>query len=514
MKNWKSIILVLWIILLIFPYLIGVFQSDTDLFFGGFLLNPIDGFSYIAKMQQGFRGNWFFQLPFTFESNGKAILFLFYILLGHISRIFSLNLIFVFHFFRIVFAICLFFTLDKFVSLFFNKKDFFWKVTFLTLLFGGGLGWLFLFTGNLPADFWVAEAFPFLSSFTNPHFSLTLILMLWGYIIAAARMVNTKQRILIFPIGFLLSIISPFSALITGFIFLFYFFINKEINFRSKLVNLSLYFLGSSPMSVYQYFVVKNDPILSLWNDQNITPAPSIGNFIFSFSPFLLGLFLFLVLWFRSDKKKPEYQVKGLFFWVGFAAILLFLPITLQRRFLVGFYIPIVLLFYIGLSYVFSDYVKYTGIKKIMGVIIFILALPSIFLVYSSSLLAVIEKNEKLFFPTSYYKSGEWINKNIKPGSVFLATSESGLLIPSFSYVKTVCGHPFETINYQDTLALVDQFWNGEMDLLEQKNFLEFTHTDYVYYTLDEGEYLSPTILEEFPLIYQSGLVRIYKVIK
>ena len=224
MKNWKFIILVLWIFLLIFPYLIGVFQSNKELVFGGFLLNPIDGFSYLAKMQQGFQGNWYFQLPFTSEFNGNALLFLFYILLGHITRIFSLNIVFVFHLFRVIFAICLFFSLDKFVSLFFQQKDFFWKITFLTLLFGGGLGWLYVFTGNLPADFWVAESFPFLSSFTNPHFSLTLILMFWGYIFAASKQINSRQRNLIFPIGFLLSIISPFSALITGFIFLILFF--------------------------------------------------------------------------------------------------------------------------------------------------------------------------------------------------------------------------------------------------------------------------------------------------
>ena len=194
MKNWKLIILVLWIFLLIFPYLIGVFQSNNELVFGGFLLNPIDGFSYLAKMEQGFQGNWFFQLPFTFEFNGNAILFLFYILLGHISRIFSLNIVFVFHLFRVIFAICLFFTLEKFVSLFFQQKDFFWKITFLTLLFGGGLGWLYVFTGNLPADFWVAESFPFLSSFTNPHFTLTLILMLWGYIFAASIKLKFKTK--------------------------------------------------------------------------------------------------------------------------------------------------------------------------------------------------------------------------------------------------------------------------------------------------------------------------------
>ena len=50
------------------------------------------------------------------------------------------------------------------------------------------------------------------------------------------------------------------------------------------------------------------------------------------------------------------------------------------------------------------------------------------------------------------------------------------------------------------------------MNLLEQRNFLEFTHSDYVFYGLNEIDYLPPVILEELPIIYQSGPVKIYKV--
>lgn len=515
MKNWKFAILFFWVILLIFPYLIGFLKSDTSVVFGGFLLNPIDGFSYIAKIQQGFHGSWFFQLPYTAEFNGKAILFIFYILLGHIAQIFSLNLIFVFHLFRVLFAVLLFFTLDRFVTLFFDPRKFFWKITFLTLIFGGGLGWLFLVSGNLPADFWVAEAFPFLSSFSNPHFPLTLTLMLWGYIFAASRKIHAKGWISIFLVGFFLSIISPFSALINGLIFLFYFSIDKVIDFQSKFFKLVIYFLGSAPMSIYQYIVVKGDPVLSLWNEQNITPTPTIGNFIFSFSPFLPGLCLFILLWIRSGKKKEiNFQVYGLIFWIGIAIILIYLPVGLQRRFLVGLYIPIVVLFYIGLSLLIENYAKFIKYKKKLAAFFFILAFPSVFLVYSGSLLAIIEKNEKLFIPKSIFKSGEWIGENVEPGSVILSTSESGLILPTFSYIKTVCGHPFETIDYEETLDLVDDFWNGNMDKEEQKAFLKLTQADYVYFGVYEREYLPPLSIVDFSLVYESDRIKIFKVIQ
>jgi hypothetical protein len=41
------------------------------------------------------------------------------------------------------------------------------------------MGWLALFTGAFTSDFWVAETYPFLSAYANPHFPLGLALVLW-----------------------------------------------------------------------------------------------------------------------------------------------------------------------------------------------------------------------------------------------------------------------------------------------------------------------------------------------
>ena len=60
--------------------------GDTHVF-GGFLLNPLDGNSYLAKMQQGASGSWRFTLPFTPEPGEGAYLFLFYLALGHLCRL-------------------------------------------------------------------------------------------------------------------------------------------------------------------------------------------------------------------------------------------------------------------------------------------------------------------------------------------------------------------------------------------------------------------------------------------
>jgi len=51
------------------PYLVAARSGGEELVFGGFLLNPIDGNSYLAKMQQGYAGTWRFTLPYTAQKS-------------------------------------------------------------------------------------------------------------------------------------------------------------------------------------------------------------------------------------------------------------------------------------------------------------------------------------------------------------------------------------------------------------------------------------------------------------
>ncbi len=65
--------------------------------FAGFLLNPVDGFSYLAKMRQGFDGGWSFHLPYASGPSSGAFLFPYYLLLGHIARLLGADLVLVLH---------------------------------------------------------------------------------------------------------------------------------------------------------------------------------------------------------------------------------------------------------------------------------------------------------------------------------------------------------------------------------------------------------------------------------
>ena len=56
------------------PFLIAYWTTPEGLFYTGFLSNPEDGHTYLAKMRQGMRGDWLFHMPFTPEPHRGAFL--------------------------------------------------------------------------------------------------------------------------------------------------------------------------------------------------------------------------------------------------------------------------------------------------------------------------------------------------------------------------------------------------------------------------------------------------------
>ncbi len=71
-KRVVLIISCLVIVLITIPYVYAFQAGSAEFDFGGFLINPTDGHSYLAKMQLGFQGGWKFALPYTAEPGEGA----------------------------------------------------------------------------------------------------------------------------------------------------------------------------------------------------------------------------------------------------------------------------------------------------------------------------------------------------------------------------------------------------------------------------------------------------------
>jgi len=125
------------------PYLWAYHTAGSEYEFGGFLLNPIDGNSYLAKMYQGWQGSWWFHLPYTSQVGEGVPLFLYYLALGQFTRLIDGSLQITFHAARIVGSVLLLIAIWNFYGRVLPKRRIKW-LAFALALFGSGFGWLHL----------------------------------------------------------------------------------------------------------------------------------------------------------------------------------------------------------------------------------------------------------------------------------------------------------------------------------------------------------------------------------
>jgi len=495
------------ILLITIPYIYAFQASSADNIFGGFLINPIDGHSYLAKMQLGYQGNWKFTLPYTASPGEGAYLFTLYIGLGHLARIGNLPLLAVFHIARVISAIFLLWVLSLYFKSIFSKPKM-QILGFSIAALGSGAGWIAIFFGSFTSDFWVAEAYPFLSMYTNPHFSLGLGLMLLALISGFGR-----NSIGFAVLGIALGFVQPFAVVIVILVLSIQAAFELLGSKKSALVKIKeskhikrllLFGTGGSLVLFYQYWSILSDPILSIWNQQNITESPGLVDLAISLSPCLMLAILGTAKGWNSE------QGRLIFGWVAVSMILILVPWNLQRRFLTGIYVPLAGLSVFGTEVIFEKIsIKFQTIT----VILFCLILPTNIIVLLSGIQAAAKQDPKIYISASIMDGFDWLTENSKQDAIVLADKRNGLFIPSMTGRKTIYGHPFETINAVKERIFTEKYFQGELSTEEGQAQLEQKNVDYVFYEVDLTQDLTAWMKAmKYPLVFNNDKVEIYMV--
>lgn len=487
---------------------LGYLRSNNEVSFGGLIFNPIDGYSYFAKMQQGASGEITFQLPYTSQENGTIFIFTFYILLGHISQLTSIEIPIIFNIFRIGIAILCFFSLDQLLKNLFRQDDLYLKSAFISLLFGGGLGWIYFLFGDLPIDFWVSEAYIFLSSISNPHFILSFLILSFLLKLILQEKVDIKSSVLFFILSIILSSVSPFASIIFCFVLIVDILQNRN-KFLQKLKIFLSFTVPAFIVGGYQYFSIKNDPILRAWDLQNITLTPGLINLIFGLSPFIIGIAIMIYLNI-NNKIQISKPIWLLIIWILFAFCMVFVPFNLQRRFLVGIYLPITIVFWhITKSYIQSNQKR---IKKAIPFILIGSVMISNLIITVGSTSAINTKDEIFYIGNNVSSAIDWMDRNIEKNSVILSNELNGLKIPALGHYKVVYGHPFETIRADEMKLNLSNFWMGQMSEENAKEFITENDVDYVFcgYTVSINE--CPQITNLYKVVYNTEHIAIFQV--
>jgi hypothetical protein len=501
--NRKSIlILIIFLGLITIPFIVAAGYGGESKVFNGFLINPTDGYSYLAKIQEGASGKWLFNLPFTHLTSISSFLFEYYIFLGHLSRWLGISNLWIFHLARVINAMLFAIVLIWFIQQYFHNKSISSKWVLAICLFGSGMGWLVTFSGIVTMDLWVAEAYPFLASFANPHFPLSIAVML-GMFIVWEKDKHWQAYLITAVLGVLLAILQPFCNIIVGLVlgvdWIFELFQHEP--WKRKATVLAIFGLSSLPIAVIYLNNIASDPLLAQWNKQNITPSPAIWDLLISFSPAII----FALIGFWKQKNNREKSHRLLWIWAVLSLGICFIPISLQRRFLIGVYIPLSILAVEGIQAIFKNAniqrrVRWTAIYTA-------LVIPTNLILIVIFCFGIIGQKPDYFLSKDEVKAFDWLKVHGKPDGLVLSDSQTGLYIPATTGLRVIYGHPYETPNAAIQKMLVDECliqWNKDCSQLISGNNI------YLLIGTQPGQVLPNTIATK--LEFSSGPVEVYAV--
>jgi hypothetical protein len=522
---WSTAILILSCL----PYLIAAWIAPEGWQFAGILVNPLDGQSYMAKMQQGAAGRWLFHLTYTPEPHDGAFIFTFYLALGHLAALTGLPKILIFHLARLLAGFWLLWVVFRFiarVTTYPAER----RLAFVLIVSASGLGWLGVIFGAFPIDLWVPEAFTPYSLYANPHFPLAMTLMLiifeqitWPTLPPPQSPISTLRGHSLSSIlhslspaltALALAMILPFALLTTWAILIVFLGWSYAITRRLpwQLVwSILAVILFSAPVILYQYWVSTTNPILAGWGAQNLTPAPPLGDFALGYG--LVGLFALVgtgLIISKGWTETHQGSAKGewlLLCWAATTIVLVYFPFELQRRLLTGLHLPLCILAALGLS----RWSMIAGYRRLLAMSVVVLSALGTLFVWGLLLLGALQSPAQsattalMFIRRDEIAALEGLRVRVQPDDVILTSPRLGLFIPGQTGARSFYGHPFETIEAKTKEAQVLAFYRGEIEAVSPP-------ADYFIYGPSEQALGQPKKLLDYPVVFSTGDVAIYKL--
>jgi hypothetical protein len=509
-KRWALLWSALIVGLTCLPFLVAWQATPAGAQYTGLLINHYDGESYYAKMQQGARGDWLFHLAFTPEPHDGSFIFTFYLALGQLSAALGLPIPLVYHLARALAGLFLLLVAYRFIARFFDRVPT-RRAAFLLLGLSAGLGWLLAPLGLITADLWVAEGFTFLSILANPHFPLSIGLMLLIFL-SVLDLEGQPPWLSLFlrtaGLGLLLAVVQPFAVpivlVVLGVYLIMIVWRDRRLPW-GEIAVCGAASVAAAPVILYDLYVYLTNPALAAWSAQNLTPSLPPWDYALGY-----GLILLLAIGgIAVALRRLERMDLFLLAWVGSVVVLLYLPFALQRRFITGLHVPLTLLAALGLEQLVLPQVQARRRRLVCGLIIGFTALTNLF-VPLVSVAGVAQGRHPLVMTPDEAAAYAWLGEQTAWTDTVLAPPESGQFIPAWAGNRVVYGHPFETIDAEEKEAEVTRFFSPQATVAERRALLDRYGVRYVL-TLSPGPDLDPAALGLAP-VWSQGTAAIYRV--
>ena len=505
------------------PYLIGYISSTSSNHFGGFFLYEQDGYSYFAKMRQGEQGAWEFHLPYTSEDQYQAGSFVypFYVVIGKLG--FDPALLY--HAARLIGSVFLLIVLYRFITRFIaDRRWLMW--TWWLLLFSGGWGLLYSFIDPhyVAYELIAPDASIFSMLYGPPHIVVGAALLLtWiTYTLDSfqADQSQLPRRLLIANgLGALTALSREAYGPAFAGIFAAYLIAltiqRRVLPWREGIIA-ALSSITAGAYGVYLVVVFRTNPGLAAWSAQNAFTSPVLIDLVLGFAPLILLALLSLwqarrhaprttqqpslVTRYREtshwDPPSVSRQPSFLLAWLIAGPIMAYLPIEISRRLIVGWQIPLSVFAAYGLWQVWRTH-------RVLAVAASMLVLPATALVIVGGTARVMTQQPPLYQSADELAALNWLGANTTDQDVVLSDWHFGNLVPIYTDARVFVGHPIETIDYKNKLALVDQFFNIA-DSAQRHDFIQHWRITLIAAEADR-------MLADFPVVFQSGSYTLYR---
>jgi hypothetical protein len=517
------------VVLTTLPYLVGASSAPPGTTFSGAILDLPDYNSHLAKMQQGARGDWLYQLLFTAEPHQPVLLQTFYVALGHVVRWSGLSLDVVYQLARVVCTMLMVWAVWAFMAHFLPDKVAWWAL--LLCLFGGGMGYLlFWFAPNMtanvsPIEFWLLDAYTFLAAFASPHLAAGIALLALACLSldrwtsrsepGSVRARHALPLLTLFLSLLAVALVQPFDLLLLDGILIAAVargILRRQMSPVKALAGLAL--IGISHMAIvgYDWIVLSQYPVWQSFAAQNVTLSPPPVYYLLGYAPILLPALGGIVLALRRRA--------GLLFvpicWILGVAALVYAPLATQRRFVLGVLVPMAALAVYWLANVALPWLRDRLRRRYRLVLVVYGAVATLTTITLLAWLLVTTRstlNPDLYIPDEDRAAWNWIADHAPVDSVVLAAFTDGGNLAARTGRWTVLGHWIETTDYSRKKEDVRRFFSVEADDAWRLSFLRAQHVAYVWYGAEEqrlGDW-SPATASFLRPVFETSTVRVFR---
>jgi len=232
----------------------------------------------------------------------------------------------------------------------------------------------------------------------------------------------------------------------------------------------------SSPLVIYTTVILGLDPVLKYWMAQNRLPSPHPLHYILAY-----GVYLILGVWgWRALTHSPVSPSpllpsspptslrlsRFLAGWGLVVPLLLYAPISTQRRLVEGFQLPLVIVSVWVLT------VTLRRFRRWLLPLTLALTLPTAVVLVAGGLVGTVQPAEPVYHPAAELEMFGWLRTQAAPGQVALSAYDTGNVLPAYTPLIAYIGHGPETIHLEEKAPRVARFYQAGTSEAERRALL------------------------------------------